>query len=554
VAVPRGPAFGWEAIEGSSHPLGVSVAEAEQAYNFALYSKHAKRVRLLLYSRQDPINPSHTVDLDWRINKSGRVWHCRMPAEIVDQASYYAYQVDGPREPWNGHRFEFEKILLDPYAPAVYFPNGFDRAAAVQPGGNAGRAPLAVLRPCTTAFDWSGDRRPRHTHDTVIYELHVKGFTYRANSGVAPEDRGTFAGLIAKIPHLKELGVTAVELMPVFQFDPQEGNYWGYMPISFFALHHAYGRRCELGEGIDEFKALVKALHQADIEVILDVVFNHTGEGDENGPTYSFRGIDNSTYYLLEEDRRWYRNDSGTGNVVHAANRYVRAMVLDSLRYWVREMHVDGFRFDLASLFTRSHDGSINTDDPPIISAIQSDPVLADVRLIAEAWDLSAYQLGRLFPGITWLQWNGRFRDDIRRFVRGDAGMLGQLMRRLYGSDDLFPDTLEDGYHAYQSVNFINSHDGFCLNDLVSYNAKHNAANGHDNRDGADENYSWNCGWEGEGAPEEVMRLRQRQARNFFCLLLLANGTPMFVAGDEFLNTQGSNNPGRRRLKSGWPR
>jgi isoamylase len=340
-AVARiGPAH-WDAVEGTAHPLGVTFVEADAAYNFALYSKHATRVRLLLYAIADLINPIHVQELEWRIHKSGRVWHCRVPDGVAGQADYYGYQLDGPREPWNGHRFDFDKILLDPFAPAVFFPEGFDRKAAREPGGNAGRAPLGVLRPRSAPFDWTGDQRPRHTHDTIIYELHVGGFTRRANSGVTPESRGTFAGLIEKIPYLKELGVTAVELMPVFQFDPQERNFWGYMPISFFALHHAYGRCCELGEEIDEFKALVKALHQADIELLLDVVFNHTGEGDERGPTYSFRGIDNSTYYLLEEDRRRYRNDSGTGNVVHSANRYVRAMILDALRYWVSEMHVD---------------------------------------------------------------------------------------------------------------------------------------------------------------------------------------------------------------------
>jgi glycogen operon protein len=315
------------------------------------------------------------------------------------------------------------------------------------------------------------------------------------------------------------------------------------MPLSFFAVHDSYGMRNAFGEEIDEFKSLVKALHQADIEVILDVVCNHTGEGDENGPTFSYRGIDNTTYYLLEENRGRYRNDSGTGNVLNTANRYVRGMILDSLRYWVAEFHVDGFRFDLASLFTRREDGSINLDDPPIIAAIQSDPLLADVRLIAEAWDMASYQLGRTFPGSTWLQWNGRFRDTVRSFVRGDAGLADALRTRIYGSDDLFPDTTIDSCHAFQSVNFVTCHDGFCLYDLVSYDVKHNEANGHGNRDGMDDNRSWNCGWEGDnGLPQDVRALRIRQAKNLFCLLMLANGTPMFTAGDEFLNTQGGNN------------
>ena len=342
-------------------------------------------------------------------------------------------------------------------------------------------------------------------------------------------------------------------LMPVFQFDAQENNYWGYMPLSFFALHRQYGSTQQSDRLLNEFRAMVKALHQADIEVILDVVYNHTCEGDENGPTYGFRGIDNTTFYLLADDRRYYRNDAGTGNVLHTANRYVRGMVLDSLRYWANEMHVDGFRFDLASVFTRRSDGSIDLQDAPIISAIRSDPDLAHVRLIAESWDISSYQLGRTFPGITWLQWNDRFRDQVRSFVKSDPGMRNALMQRFYGSDELFPDSLMEAYHAYQSVNFVTAHDGFCLYDLVSYNYKHNSANGHGNTDGMEHNFSWNCGWEGDSqVPDEVMTLRKRQIRNF-CCLLLANGTPMFRAGDEFMQTQqGNNNPYNQDNEISW--
>lgn len=544
----------WTSHEGAPYPLGAHFIPAANAYNFALYSKHATRVTLLLYGAEDPVTPLQVRHLDPWNNKSGRVWHCRIPAEHIGDVRYYAYQVDGPRQPEAGQRFDPDKILLDPYARAVFFPAGFSRAAAVLGGANAGKAPLGILRAGRRPFDWTGDRSPRHAHDTVIYELHVRGFTQRANSGVAAPRRGTFAGLIDKIPYLKSLGITAVELLPVFQFDPQEGNYWGYMPLSFFAMHHAYGSAGDQGQQLDEFRALVKALHQADIEVILDVVYNHTTESDEHGPTYSFRGIDNTTYYLLESDRRRYRNDSGTGNVIHTANRYVQGMLLDSLRYWVREMHVDGFRFDLASLFTRASDGSINLDDPPIIAAIRGDPQLAGIRLIAEAWDMSSYQLGRTFPGISWLQWNGRFRDEVRSFVRGDRGRTGDLMRRLYGSEDLFPDTLEDAYHAYQSVNFVTCHDGFCLYDLLSYDHPHNIAGSSGSADGPQDNVSWNCGWEGDNdVPDEIRRLRGRQARNFMCLLLLANGTPMFVAGDEFLNTQrGNSNPYNQDNETTW--
>lgn len=544
----------WTAREGSARPLGVSWVEPEDAYNFALYSKHATAVTLELYGADDAAVPGRRLELDPLRNRSGRIWHCRLSAAEVDPFSFYAYRVDGPRDLASGQRFDPDKVLLDPYARAVHFPSAFSRQAAVGPGSNAGRAPLGVIRAGSTPFDWSGDRRPRHTHDAIVYETHVRGFTRRANSGVAPEARGTFTGLIEKIPYLQELGVTVVELMPVHQFDPDEGNYWGYMPLSFFSVHDRYASRSGADEQLDEFRELVKALHQADIEVVLDVVYNHTTETDENGPTYGFRGIDNTTYYLLEEDRSRYRNDAGTGNVLHTANRAVRAMVLDSLRFWVREAHVDGFRFDLASIFTRRSDGTLDLEDPPIISAIRSDPDLADVRLIAEAWDISSYQLGRSFPGVSWLQWNGRFRDDLRAFAKSDSGRVADAMRRVYGSDDLFPDTLPDAYHAYQSVNFVTAHDGFSLYDLVSYQQKHNEANGHGNSDGTDDNRSWNCGWEGDqGVPQEVVSLRMRQIRNFCCLLLLSNGTPMLVAGDEFGNTQqGNNNPYNQDNETTW--
>lgn len=533
----------WEAQEGSPQPLGVNFIAAEQAWNFALYSKHAFSVTLHLLHKDDTQNPVYSYRFRPLLNKSGRIWHCRLSNDIVDDAHYYAYQVNGPHDPRAGHRFDAQKWLLDPYCRAVYFPPKFDRGAAIGPGSNAGRAPLGILHDQSSCRCPVSDHTPRHSHDAVIYELHVKGFTQRASSGVAIDKRGTFSGLVEKIPYLQSLGITTVELMPVFQFDPQEDNYWGYMPLSFFALHGQYGHSASPTAVLDEFRAMVQAFHQAGIEVILDVVYNHTGEGNENGPTYSFRGIDNTTYYLLHDDRRHYRNDAGTGNVLHTANRHVRAMVLDSLRYWVRDMGVDGFRFDLASIFTRRSDGTVNLQDAPIISAIRSDPDLAHTRLIAEAWDIASYQLGRSFPGISWQQWNGQFRDDVRRFARGDGGMVNALMQRLYGSDDLFPDSLMDSYHAYQSVNFITSHDGFTLYDLVSYNYKHNEINGHGNTDGTDANYSWNGGWEGDvDVPDTIMQLRKRQVRNFCCLLLLANGTPMIRAGDEFMQTQSGNN------------
>jgi isoamylase len=544
----------WTAEEGSPSPLGVTWVEQEQAYNFTLYSKHATAVTLLLYAERNPVTPVYERTFDCLKNKSGRVWHCRVPRKAIKDARYYAYRVDGPFDPESGQRFEPQKILLDPYARSVFFPEHFSREVARHPGSNTGKAPLGFIHCGCVQPMPETDPQPRHTSDMIIYELHVRGFTMRPNSGVKPERRGTYLGFMDKIPYLKELGVTAVELLPVHQFDPQEGTYWGYMPLNFFSVHHAYATNPQACEQMTEFQTLVRALHEADIEVILDVTYNHTAEGDESGPTYSYRGIDNTTYYLLEEDPRRYRNDTGCGNTLHCANRYVRKMIIDSMYFWVREMHVDGFRFDLASIFTRNSDGSINLEDPPIIAEISSLPEFANTRLIAEAWDVATYQLGRSFPGLTWFQWNGQFRDDVRAFVKGDEGKMPSLVRRLYGSDDLFPDQLMDAYHAYQSVNFVTSHDGFCLYDLVSYDRKRNEANGQGNTDGTVENYSWNCGWEGdEGAPAEVLALRKRQIKNFCCLLFLANGTPMFCAGDEFMNTQrGNNNPYNQDNETTW--
>jgi glycogen operon protein len=454
--------------------------------------------------------------------------------------------VEGPSDAV--HRFDADKVLLDPFAENVFFPAGFSREAAKQPGPNDGQAPLGVLPGKKTPRD-RALRGPRHTHDTVVYELHVKGFTARANSGVAAARRGTFRGLIDKIPYIKELGVTVVELLPVHQFDPQEGNYWGYMTLNFFAPHQGYAA----GDAVSEFREMVRAFHDEGIEVWLDVVYNHTCEGDRTGPTYSFRGLDNASYYVVQPDGV-YRNDSGCGNMTRCAHPVVRALVLRSLRHWAREMGVDGFRFDLASVFARDIDGNVDHEFPALIQEISALTEPYDVRLVAEAWDIGAYLLGRAFPGLTWRQWNGKYRDDLRSFVRGDPGMVAALMRRLYGSDDLFPDGPGDVYRPYQSVNFITAHDGFCLYDLVAYNQKRNEANGHNNTDGADHNLSWNCGWEGdEGAPADVIALRRQQVKNFFCLLMLSNGTPMFCAGDEFLHTQrGNNNPYNQDNEITW--
>jgi glycogen operon protein len=526
------------------------------AHNFSLVSENASAVTLLLYSPDDLIKPVLEVPLDPLVNKLRSIWFCRVPRAAVPTARYYAYRVDGPAEgsPEGGHAFDPGKVLLDPWAKAVHFPPGFDRQAAIDPGPNAGKAPLGVLDERPPTPDAVGRRHSRHGSDALIYEMHLRGFTKSPTSGVPESKRGTFAGVIEKIPYLKELGVTMVELMPVQQFDPQEGNYWGYMTLNFFSPHQQYAARPD--QAREEFRAMVDAFHEAGIEVILDVVYNHTTEGDHSGPKYSFKGIDNRVYYMLANGNGGpYKNYSGTGNTLHCAHRAVRTMVIESLRYWVTEFGVDGFRFDLASIFTRTSTGEVEWSDSPLVTAIRADPVLRGVHLIAEPWDAAGlYQLGAHFPGQLWHQWNGMFRDDVRRFVRGDPGMVPPLMRRLYGSDDVFPDSLREACRPFQSINYIVSHDGFTLYDLVSYNERHNLANGNNNTDGTPDNHSWNCGWEGdEGVPAEVVALRKRQAKNLCCLLLLANGIPMLSAGDEFLHTQfGNNNPYNQDNETTW--
>jgi isoamylase len=544
----------WSQVEGSPLPLGATWIEEESAFNFSVHSENAESVTLLMFTATDWVNPFFTFRFDFLRHKSGHIWHCRIPLKDISEARYYGYSVTG-QSGSQLHSFDPQKILLDPYARCIFFPPDFDRGSAMREGTNAGKAPLGVLTGHRSHFDWSGDRSLHHESDAIIYEVHVRGFTRNPSSGVEPSHLGTFAGVIEKIPYLLELGITVVELMPVFQRDPQENDYWGYMPLNFFAPQAQYAAAQDDDEQHLDFKEMVKALHQAGIGVVLDVVYNHTCEGDQRGPIYSFKGIDGAGYYMLSDDPASpYANYSGTGNTLNFGQAHVRKIVMDSLRYWKKEMHVDGFRFDLASVFSRNADGFLNWGDAPIFSEIAADPELGKLRLIAEPWDTSSYQLGRGFPGLTWLQWNGKFRDDIRRFVKGDPGIVPDLMRRIYGSDDLFPDTRADAYHAYQSLNYVNSHDGFTLYDLVSYDHKQNWANGNGNRDGMDDNYSWNCGHEGdEGLPPHVAQLRRRQAKNVFCLLMLSNGTPMFRAGDEFLNTQfGNNNPYNQDNEIGW--
>ena len=548
---------GWAQREGSPLPLGVTWLAAESAYNFALYSKHAERVVLLAYGEGDLVNPALSVELDHRRHKSGRVWHCRVTRDQLRGARYYAYQVSGPppagRFEW--HAFDAEKVLLDPYADAVYFPPAFSRSASVGRGSNVGRAPLGIIPPAVAPEAIPpASHVALHEADAVIYELHVRSFTRHPSSGVTPEKRGTFAGVVEKIPYLVELGVTVVELMPVFQYDHDGPDRWGYMPLAFFSLHDEYLSVPDPGAGHREFRDMVDALHRAGIEVVVDVVYNHTCEAGHAGPVYSYKGIDNSTYYLMTGIAESpYADFCGTGNTLHCANHAVRKLILDSMRHLAR-LGVDGFRFDLASIFARDSEGAFRYGASPIIGQIAADPEFASIRLIAEPWDAGVFQLGRGFPGLTWQQWNGAFRDDVRRFVRGDPGMVPAMVRRMYGSDDLFPDDLLHTYRPPQSVNYVTCHDGPTLYDLVAYNHKRNWANGHDNRDGPPQNYSWNCGWEGEEhLPDEVARLRLRQAKNLVALTMLANGTPMLRAGDEFLHTQGGNdNPYNQDNETTW--
>jgi len=524
---------------GRSFPLGATVLG--DGVNFSVFSREASRVDLLLFDDPAATRPARVIELDPRTHRTYHYWHVFVPG--IRPGQVYAYRADGPFAPAYALRFDPAKVLLDPYGRAVIVPDGYSRQAASQYGENNAIAMKSVVVD-PDVYHWEGDaplRRPFAT--TVIYEMHVAGFTRHPSSGVALERRGTYAGMIEKIPYLQDLGITAVELLPVFQFDRQdcpEGlvNYWGYSPVSFFAPHAGYSSRKDALGPVDEFRDLVKALHRAGIEVILDVVYNHTAEGNAEGPTLCFRGLANEVYYILDKDRAQYANYSGTGNTLNANQPIVRRMIVDSLRYWVAEMHVDGFRFDLASILARDETGR-PLENPPVLWDIESDPVLSGTKLIAEAWDAAGlYQVGS-FIGDSWKEWNGRFRDDLRGFVKADTDTVRSLAQRLLGSPDIFGHRERE---PEQSINFVTCHDGFTLNDLVSYNYKHNEANREGNRDGSDNNLSWNCGVEGPTDDTAVERLRRRQIKNFFVILLTAVGTPMLQMGDEMRRSQRGNN------------
>ncbi len=524
---------------GHSSPLGATIAEG--GVNFSLFSRTATGVDLVFFDREDDARPSRVVSLDPVRNRAYHYWHTFVPD--VPAGQIYAYRVSGPFDPARGLCFDPTKVLLDPYSREMVVPQDYTREAATRAGDNAAAAMKSVVVD-TEAYDWEGDT-PLQTPSarTIIYEMHVRGFTRHPNSGVAEEVRGTYAGLVAKIPYLQALGVTAVELLPIFQFDVQACpsgvvNYWGYQPVSFFAPHRAYSsQRTPLGP-VTEFRDMVKALHRAGIEVILDVVFNHTAEGGYDGPLLSLRGIDNPTYYILDQGGARYADYSGCGNTLNANNPIVRRMIVDSLRYWVTEMHVDGFRFDLASVLSRDIDGR-PLPNPPVLWDIETDPELAGTKLIAEAWDAAGlYQVGS-FIGDAWKEWNGRFRDDTRDFFRAARGSVGRFADRLVGSPSIYG---HEHREVEQSINFVACHDGFTLNDVVSYQHKHNEANGEDNRDGADDNRTWNCGVEGPTDDPAIEELRNRQVKNFLAVTLLALGVPMLLMGDEVRRTQFGNN------------
>lgn len=525
---------------GQPHPLGASPRET--GVNFSVFSR-CSALQLLLFDRADDAQPARVIQLDPKRNRTFHYWHIFV--EGLTPGQIYGFRTEGPYAPWDGLRFDPSKVLVDPYARAVVYGN-YSRELACKYGvDNCAQAIKSVVGD-PRGYDWEGDvpLQRRYAH-SVIYEMHVGGFTNHPNSGVSPHKRGTYAGIIEKIPYLRDLGVTAVELLPVQQFDDQDlpqgkplKNYWGYSPIAFFSPHRAYSSRTDPLGPVNEFRDMVKALHRAGIEVFLDVVFNHTAEGNHEGPTLSFRGLENRAYYILEQHPEWYANFSGCGNSLNANHSVVRRLIMDCLHYWVQVMHVDGFRFDLASVMTRDEWGH-PLISPPTLWEIDSDPILAGTKVIAEAWDAAGlYQVGS-FVGHRWAEWNGKYRDDVRRFIRGDTGVIGDFAARLTGSHDLYQ---QPDREPNRSINFITCHDGFTLNDLVSYNHKHNDDNSDGNSGGTNDNYSWNCGAEGPTRDPHVNALRLQQMKNLLTVLFISQGTPMLLMGDEVGRTQHGNN------------
>jgi len=543
----------FEFHSGSPLPLGASVAS--DGVNFAIFSRNATAVTIVIYETAEDDMPIIKHELDPKENQTGDIWHCFINGARAGQ--WYGYFIDGDYDPKSGKRFNVNKLLLDPYAKAVKIkePLNLEEMFAYDKTSKLEDLSFSKLRSDRTApraciIKHTPEQIIRHRRrklkDHIIYEMHVRGFTVNPNSGVA--DPGTFKGIIDKIPYLQELGVTAVELLPIHAYDDKSvlryapdgtplTNYWGYDPIAFSALHETYCANKAPHGAIEEFKAMVNEFHKADIEVIIDVVFNHTGEGNEFGPTVSFKGIDNPMYYMLDNGRH-YKNYTGCGNTMNCSHSVIREMIVDSLVYWVVEMGVDGFRFDLASVFSRDADGNL-IQNAPLVEKIAENPVLRDVIIIAESWDAAgAYQLGS-FGGYRWAEWNGAFRDDIRSFIKADIGSLKSVIERITGSPSMF---LTSSKFPANSINFITCHDGFTLNDLVSYQEKHNLENGEENKDGYNDNRSWNCGIEGETSDPKILKLRKKQMKNSLALLMVSLGVPMITAGDEFCRTQLGNN------------
>jgi glycogen operon protein len=546
-------------LPGKPYPQGATWDGT--GVNFSLYSEKGAGVELCLFDSDSDDFESITLR-----ECTGHVWHCYLPG--IKPGQLYGYRVHGPYEPEQGQRFNPTKLLIDPFTRAISGQLNWDAPVfgykigdpaadlSCDADDDAWAVPKCVVT--TPFFDWENDRPPlTPLHDSVVYELHVKGFT-AANPDIPQELRGTYAGLAypTSIEYLKKLGISAVELMPVHEFvddkhllDRGLHNYWGYNSINFFAPEARYSAAGDRGEQIGEFKHMVKMLHRAGIEVILDVVYNHTAEGNQMGPTLSLRGIDNSTYYrLIPKEPRYYMDFTGTGNTLNVRHPQVLKLVMDSLRYWVQEMHVDGFRFDLAAALARE----LHEVDrlSAFFDIINQDPVISQVKLIAEPWDVGegGYQVGK-FPPL-WAEWNGRYRDVVRRYWKGDDGQLAELGYRLTGSSDLYQ---RDGRHPSASINFITAHDGFTLNDLVSYNEKHNEANGEENRDGSNENHSFNYGAEGPTDDAGIVEVRERQKRNLLVTLLLSQGVPMICGGDEIGRTQnGNNNAYAQDNETGW--
>lgn len=539
-----------ELSAGEQGPLGASLKG--DGVNFAVYSQYAQEIFLLLFDAPE----GAPIDII-KLNRTENIWHIFV--KNIKAGQLYGYKVDGEYNPAEGKRFNPYKLLIDPYAKAVtptaidkdkllfaYDINAPEKDFKMDQRDNTSIVPKSIV--VDDAFDWERDAPPGISMDQlIIYEAHLKGFTAHPSSGVAKP--GTYLGFIEKIPHLKKLGVNAVELMPIHEFFIRDEllekgltDYWGYNSIAFFAPAFGYSTKSHFGCQVQEFKTLVKELHKAGLEVILDVVYNHTGEGNHLGPTLCFKGIDNPSYYALgknpendNEPYRYYLNDTGCGNTFNVENPMAMGLALDSLRYWTQVMHVDGFRFDLASILARVK-GQFSQSSL-FFEAVSKDPILSKVKIIAEPWDLTTYQVGNFPKG--WSEWNGKYRDTTRRFLKGDQGQVGEMARRITGSADLYEN---EGKRPYNSINFITCHDGFTLYDLFSYNDKHNEANQEENRDGSNDNSSWNCGAEGETEDSSIIHLRKQMIKNALCCLLFSSGTPMLLYGDEMMRTQKGNN------------